>query len=113
MLAVARPSSPGRCGRRGRPTRWSRLDDVGILRYVPPDAVADQPLTVLLVLPGESQTGPEAAGPFLDVAARRHWAVVAPTLMYGDWNDPDQATNSMLTNLPLLRSLVAEESWDG
>jgi S-formylglutathione hydrolase FrmB len=89
------------------------LEEAGILRYVPPDVVADRPLTVLLVLPGESQTGPAAAEPFLDVAARQHWAVVAPTLMYGDWNDPDQATNSMLTNLPLLRNLVAEESREG
>jgi hypothetical protein len=102
------------------PVRASRLadpaepmEDVGVLRYVPPDAVVDQPLTVLLVLPGDTQTGPEAAAPFLAEAAQRHWAVVAPTLVYGDWNDPDQVTSSMLTNLPLIRGLVAEESWDG
>jgi hypothetical protein len=89
------------------------MEEVGILRSVPPDAAADSPLTVLLVVPGENQTGPEAAAPFLDEAARRRWAVVAPTLVYGDWNDPDEATSGMLTNLPLLRSLVAEESWDG
>jgi pimeloyl-ACP methyl ester carboxylesterase len=74
---------------------------------------ADQPLTVLLVLPGENQTGPEAATPFLKEAQAWHWAVVAPTLVYGDWSDADQVTASMLTNLPLLRGLVAEESWDG
>ena len=40
-------------------------------------------------------------------------AVVAPTLAYGDWSDPDQVTSDTLTNLPLLRGLVDEATWDG
>jgi hypothetical protein len=104
-------AGPVRAARQASPAE--PMHDAGLLRYVPPDVAADQPLTVLLVLPGESQTGPEAAAPFLQEARARHWAVVAPTLAYGDWNDPEQVTASMLTNLPLLRGLVAEESWDG
>ncbi|MGE3272174.1 MAG: OpgC domain-containing protein [Chloroflexota bacterium] len=80
--------------------------DAGLLRYVPPDVPADQPITVLLVLHGEHETGPDAAEPLLDAAAQNHWAVIAPTLAYGDWADPEQVVSDMLVQLPLLRDLV-------
>jgi hypothetical protein len=86
--------------------------DAGLLRYVPPGVARDEPLTVLLVLHGDDQTGPDAAGPLLEEAARQRWAVVAPTIAYGDWSDPDQVTDDTLTSLPLLRSLVSQERWD-
>lgn len=104
-------AGPVRAARQASPAE--PMQDAGLLRYIPPDVAADQPLTVLMVLPSESQTGPEAAAPFLKEAQAHHWAVVAPTLVYGDWSDPEQVTTSMLTNLPLLRGLVAQGSWDG
>jgi hypothetical protein len=110
-LVTAVLAGPVRAARVTSPAE--QLEDAGVLRSIPPAGAADRPLTVLLVLPGETQTGPEAAAPFLEEAAARNWAVVAPTLVYGDWGDPDQVTASMLTNLPLLRGLVAQDAWDG
>jgi len=82
------------------------MADAGVLRYLPPDVPPDEPITVLLVLHSEEQTGPEAAAPLLDAAARHHWAVIAPTLGYGDWENPEHVVSDMLVQLPLLRDLV-------
>ena len=49
----------------------------------------------------------------MDEAAKQRWAVVAPTLAYGDWSDPDAFTSDTLTHLPLLRGLVGQDNWDG
>jgi hypothetical protein len=108
-VGTAIVAGPVRASRPANPA--APLADAGLLRYVPPGAVADQPLTVLLVLHGDNQTGPDVARPLLDAAAQQHWAVVAPTLAYGNWNDPEQVTADTLTDLPLLRGLVAEDSW--
>jgi pimeloyl-ACP methyl ester carboxylesterase len=79
---------------------------------VPPDVLPGQPVTVLLVLNDEGATGPETARPLLDLAERQHWAVIAPTLAYSDWTDPEQVVGDMLTQLPLLRDLVLSgEDW--
>ncbi|MCC6175066.1 MAG: OpgC domain-containing protein [Chloroflexi bacterium] len=87
--------------------------DAGLLRYLPPDAVPGAPLTVLLVLPGEDQSGPEAAQPLLAEAEDQQWAVVAPTLDYGDWDDPEQVVQHSLANLPLLQDLVEQTRPEG
>jgi pimeloyl-ACP methyl ester carboxylesterase len=80
--------------------------DAGLLRYVPPDVAPDQPVTVLLVLHDVDSTGPDAAGPLLAAAAQHRWAVIAPTLAYGEWSDPEQVVSEMLEQLPLLQDLV-------
>lgn len=82
------------------------MADAGVLRYVPPDTADAEPLTVLLVLHAEQQTGPEAARPLLETAARNRWAVLAPTLAYRDWADPEYVVGDMLEQLPLLKDLV-------
>lgn len=110
-LGTAIVAGPVRASRPADPAEPTA--DAGLLRSIPPDTAPDQPLTVLLVLHGEGETGPDAAEPLLDEATRQRWAVVAPTLAYGDWSDPDQVTEATLTNLPLLRSLTDEASWDG
>jgi pimeloyl-ACP methyl ester carboxylesterase len=82
------------------------MEQAGVLRYVPPDAGPDEPLTLLMVLHAEERTGPETARPLLDVAAQNRWAVLAPTLAYGDWSDPESVVGDMLEQLPLLRELA-------
>jgi pimeloyl-ACP methyl ester carboxylesterase len=95
---------PVRASRDADPTDMTA--DAGLLRYVPPDVTPEQPLTVLLVLHDQDSTGPVTAGPLLEAARRNHWAVIAPTLAYGDWSDPEQVVDEMLVQLPLLRDLV-------
>jgi hypothetical protein len=103
-------AGPIRASRTADPTEMTA--DAGVLRYVPPDIAPEEPLTVLLVLHAEEQTGPEAAGPLLDTAAQNRWAVLAPTLAYGDWADPEQVVGDMLEQLPLLKDLVQPgEDW--
>lgn len=103
-------AGPIRASRTADPTEMTA--DAGILRYVPPDARPDEPLTVLLVLHAEEQTGPEAARPLLDTAARNRWAVLAPTLAYHEWENPEDVVSDMLEQLPLLKDLVQPgEDW--
>lgn len=103
-------AGPVRASRSANPADMTA--DAGLLRYVPPNVPANEPLTVLLVLHDEGSTGPETARPLLDVAARNHWAVIAPTLAYGDWADSEHVVEEMLTQLPLLRDLVKQgDDW--
>ena len=103
-------AGPIRASRSVSPTEMT--EDAGLLRYVPPGAAADRPLPVLLVLHGEETTGPEAARPLLATAERNGWAVIAPTLAYADWENPEQVVGAMLEHLPLLRELVQPgEAW--
>ena len=97
-------AGPIRASRTADPAEM--MADAGVLRYVPPDASPDEPLTVLLVLHSEDRTGPETARPLLDTAARNRWAVIAPTLAYHDWQDPKNVVGDMLEQLPLLKELV-------
>ena len=53
-------AGPVRATRSADPTDMTA--DAGVLRYVPPDAAPDQPLTVLLVLHDVDATGPDTAG---------------------------------------------------
>lgn len=86
--------------------------DAGLLRYVPQDAAPDRPLTLLLVLHGEDRSGPDAARPLLVPASQNRWAIIAPTLAYGDWSDPERVVGAMLEHLPLLRDLAQSgEAW--
>lgn len=103
-------AGPVRASREADPADMTA--DAGVLRYVPPDVAPDQPVTVLLVLHDADSTGPDAAEPLLAAAARNRWAVIAPTLAYDDWTDPEQVVGQMLVELPLLRELVQPgEAW--
>ena len=103
-------AGPVRASRSADPTDLAV--DAGLLRYVPQDAAPDRPLTVLLVLHDADTTGPEAARPLLVPASQNGWAIIAPTLAYGDWSDPEQVVEGMLVHLPLLRDLVQPgEAW--
>jgi hypothetical protein len=95
------------------PVRGSRQTDMttataeaGVLRFVPREAAADAPLTVLLALHGAGSTGPEFAQPLIDGARANGWALIAPTVPYGDWNDPGQVAADAAENLPRLKELI-------
>ncbi|HET6318360.1 MAG TPA: alpha/beta hydrolase-fold protein, partial [Chloroflexota bacterium] len=49
-----------------------------------------KPLQVLVVLHGIGGTGEQIASQLVAQADRNHWLLVAPTIDYGDWTDPNQ-----------------------
>ena len=76
--------------------------------HVPPRAEALQPLTVLLVLHGMGGNGPDMARDLVADADRNGWVLVAPTIAYRDWRDPEQVREDASENLPALKSLLEE-----
>lgn len=52
-------------------------------------ATSTQPLQVLLVLHGMGGNGPDFSRDLLDAADHYGWVIVAPTIEYGDWTNPD------------------------
>jgi pimeloyl-ACP methyl ester carboxylesterase len=71
---------------------------------------AQAPLQVLLVLHGMGGNGPDFARDLFDEADTNGWLIVAPTIDYGDWTNPNvvaqedplliQALNDYLDGLP-------------
>jgi pimeloyl-ACP methyl ester carboxylesterase len=57
---------------------------------VPQSAAPDQPLQVVLALHGMGGNGADFGGALASQADARGWLLVAPTLAYGDWTDPNQ-----------------------
>jgi pimeloyl-ACP methyl ester carboxylesterase len=56
-----------------------------------PQNVPDgQPLQVLIALHGMGGNGADFGGAFASLADANGWLVVAPTISYGDWIDPNQ-----------------------
>jgi len=51
------------------------------------------PLQVLVALHGIGGNGEQFAGPILSEADRNNWLLVAPTIVYGDWTDPNQVAS--------------------
>jgi pimeloyl-ACP methyl ester carboxylesterase len=70
----------------------------------------DRPVQVLLVLHGMGGNGQAFAQDLIDQADRYGWLIVAPTIAYGDWTNPDvvasedplliQTLNNYLDELP-------------
>ncbi|MCC7368049.1 MAG: OpgC domain-containing protein [Chloroflexi bacterium] len=97
-------AGPIRASREANPAE--PMADAGVLRYVPPGVPPAEPITLLLVLHDEQRTGPETARPLLEIAAGNRWAVLAPTLAYHEWADPEAVVGDMLEQLPLLHELA-------
>jgi pimeloyl-ACP methyl ester carboxylesterase len=56
----------------------------------PQGAPADQPLQVLVALHGMGGSGADFGAALATQADAHGWLVVAPTIAYGDWTDPNQ-----------------------
>jgi poly(3-hydroxybutyrate) depolymerase len=80
--------------------------------YPPARPVGGRPVPVLVALHGMGGDGPGFAAPLLSWAQRNGWLVVAPTVGYGDWRDPEQVRRDEAAFLPSLKqsldSLSAE-----
>jgi pimeloyl-ACP methyl ester carboxylesterase len=66
--------------------------------YVP--AGPDVPRRAVMVLHGMGGSGPGIATQVLSYAQAHDWVVIAPTIPYGDWRDPNQLTSEELRLLP-------------
>lgn len=85
----------------GHPTL--REDGVRIPSAVDPD----RPVPVLLALHGAGGSGSRTAERMADCAERNGWVLVAPSLAYRDYMDPEQVRLDDQEDLPRLRELLA------
>lgn len=81
--------------------------EAGVLRFVPRGAAQAGPIPVLLALHGDGETGPQFARELVDAARTYGWALIAPTVAYGDWSDADQVAADAAEMLPQLEALIA------
>jgi hypothetical protein len=83
------------------------MEEASILVSIPDDILASHPPIVLLALHDIGETGPEFGSRLVDMSAEQGWALVAPTLPYRDWSDPEEAAAEAVETLPWLRELAA------
>jgi poly(3-hydroxybutyrate) depolymerase len=62
---------------------------VDVYVRAPQSAPTDQPLQVLIALHGMGGNGTDFGSALASQADARGWLVVAPTIAYGDWTDPN------------------------
>jgi poly(3-hydroxybutyrate) depolymerase len=67
----------------------SEVQDVYV-RFPNTDAASDQPIQVLVALHGMGGSGADFGGALAAEADAHGWLIVAPTIVYGDWTNPDQ-----------------------
>lgn len=66
----------------------SRIQDLFIR---PPQRIADgEPLQMVIALHGMGGNGADFGGALASQADRYGWLIVAPTIQYGDWTNPNQ-----------------------
>lgn len=56
----------------------------------PQNAPEGQPVQVVIALHGMGGNGPDFANALAEQADRYGWLLIAPTIKYGDWTDPDK-----------------------
>lgn len=75
--------------------------------HVPP--IIDRRLQVLVALHGMEGNGPAFARPLRARADREGWLLVAPTFIYGDWQDPAQLIREECNGfIPRLHTFLRE-----
>lgn len=73
--------------------------------FYPPPTTGTQPLRLLVVLHGMGGNGPDMAAGLLDQAHAQGWAVLAPTMPYRDFRDPELVRQDGAL-LPRLKALI-------
>jgi poly(3-hydroxybutyrate) depolymerase len=79
--------------------------------HLPPHAAeqsASGGLTVLVALHGMGGNGPDFSRRLIEDADRNGWVLVAPTINYRDWRDPEQVRRDGADVLPALKALIDE-----
>jgi putative flippase GtrA/poly(3-hydroxybutyrate) depolymerase len=99
--SIALPHTVGEAAP-GRPTLT--MDGV----YLPSTVDATRPVAMLLALHGYGSSGQAIAKRLSGCADRYGWILVAPTMVYRDYFDPQQLRTDALQNLPRVYGLVEQ-----
>lgn len=111
LLAVWTLASPVTADPADSPDPLAGTPIRSVMVRLPQNAsTSTQPLQVLVVLHGMGGNGPDFSRDLVDAADRYGWVIVAPTIQYGDWTNPDvvahedplliQALSAYLDGLP-------------
>jgi predicted esterase len=85
--------------------KYVAADPLPNYTFVPPPAANGQPVRLMVVLHGMGGNGADMAAMLGPLAAERNWAILAPTMPYRDYRDPDLVRKDGEL-LPRLRSLI-------
>ena len=112
QAAVAQPVSPPvqQPAALTNPLELSR-EPLDYSLHLPPDAEARSAsggLTILVALHGMGGNGPDFSRKLIEDADRSGWVLVAPTINYRDWRDPEQVRRDGSEVLPALKALIDE-----
>ncbi len=64
------------------------------------------PRTILLALHGMGQVGDSLGGQLMPFAQERNWVIIAPTIEYGEWRDPERLALAEARVLPQVMDVV-------
>jgi predicted esterase len=85
--------------------RYVAADPLPTYTFVPPAAPTGQPVRLMVALHGMGGSGADMAAMLGPYATERGWALLAPTMPYRDYRDPDLVRRDGEL-LPRLRSLI-------
>ncbi|MCC7106087.1 MAG: hypothetical protein IT307_13165 [Chloroflexi bacterium] len=74
--------------------------------YIPSIGGSRGPVKIVLAVHGMGDSGPSFGSTLVALAEKQGWAVVAPTMPYGDWRDPDVVRSDESQLLPRLKATV-------
>ena len=85
--------------------RYVAADPLPTYTFVPPAGPVTQPVRLLVALHGMGGSGADMAAMLGPLAAQHGWALLAPTLPYRDYRDPELVRKDAEL-LPRLRALI-------
>jgi predicted esterase len=86
-------------------THYVAADPLPAYTFLPPPSSTGQPVRLMVVLHGMGGSGADMAPLFSQQAAQHGWALLAPTMPYRDYMDPEQVRRDGEL-LPRLRALI-------
>lgn len=85
--------------------RYVAADPLPTYTFVPPPSSNGQPVRLMVALHGMGGSGADMATMFGPLATQQGWAILAPTMPYRDYRDPELVRRDGEL-LPRLRSLI-------
>ncbi|MGE3911044.1 MAG: alpha/beta hydrolase [Chloroflexota bacterium] len=85
--------------------QYVAADPLPTYTFVPPPIVTGQPIRLFVVLHGMGGSGTDMAAMLGPLAAQQNWAILAPTMPYRDYRDPELVRKDGEL-LPRLKSLI-------
>ena len=86
-------------------TQYVAADPLPMYTFVPPPTVTGQPVKLIVVLHGMGGGGADMAEMLGPLAAQQNWAILAPTMPYRDYRDPELVRRDGEL-LPRLKALI-------